>query len=327
MGIFDIFKSFKEPIFIKTDSELEKKVEELNKLKNQGINNKKLDKDLLLAKAGLQGEKEIEYELKNSNIGMYILHDITLKYKDLSAQIDYIIITAAKIYFVECKNLIGNVTVNENGDFIREYYLNGKKIKEGFYSPIRQAERHVDLFHKRWSLKNKGIFSYNREKNFNLFYVPLVVMANSKNILNLKHAPYDVKNKIIKSDQLIRILKNDIKKMDKDLLTSKSEMEEWAYAFKSADEPNNINYRELYLNEDNNSSQNKIDDIKNKLIEFRKKRSKDMNIPAYYVFTNDELDKLLDILPKTIEELEKSNILSPIKIKTHGIEIIKIING
>ena len=62
------------------------------------------------------------------------------------------------------------------------------------------------------------------------------------------------------------------------------------------------------------------------LIDFRKIRSNEMKIPAYYVFTNDELDKLVELKPKTIEQLKKSNILSPIKIKTHGNEIINEIN-
>ena len=51
-----------------------------------------------------------------------------------------------------------------------------------------------------------------------------------------------------------------------------------------------------------------------------------MNIPAYYVFTNEELDKLVELRPKTIEELKNANILTTIKIKTHGEEIIKVIN-
>ena len=68
------------------------------------------------------------------------------------------------------------------------------------------------------------------------------------------------------------------------------------------------------------------DDLKDKLIEFRKNRSNEMNIPAYYVFTNEELDKLVELRPKTVEELKNANILTAIKIKTHGEEIIKIIN-
>ena len=30
-----------------------------------------------------------------------------------------------------------------------------------------------------------------------------------------------------------------------------------------------------------------------------------MNIPAYYVFTNDELDKLVELKPQSIDELKK----------------------
>ena len=51
-----------------------------------------------------------------------------------------------------------------------------------------------------------------------------------------------------------------------------------------------------------------------------------MNIPAYYVFTNEELDKLIETKPKTIDELKQTNILSQIKISTHGELIIKEIN-
>ena len=51
-----------------------------------------------------------------------------------------------------------------------------------------------------------------------------------------------------------------------------------------------------------------------------------MNIPAYYIFTNDELDKLVELKPKTIEELKIANIVSPIKIKAHGEAIIEEIN-
>lgn len=47
-----------------------------------------------------------------------------------------------------------------------------------------------------------------------------------------------------------------------------------------------------------------------------------MNIPAYYVFTNDELDKLVELRPCTIEELKNANILTAVKIKTHGELII-----
>ena len=52
------------------------------------------------------------------------------------------------------------------------------------------------------------------------------------------------------------------------------------------------------------------DELRDRLIEFRKQRSNEMGVPAYYVFTNDELDKLIEVRPQSIEVLKKSNILT-----------------
>lgn len=49
-----------------------------------------------------------------------------------------------------------------------------------------------------------------------------------------------------------------------------------------------------------------------------------MNVPAYYVFNDAELEMIIEQRPHNIEELKK--ILTPIKIKVHGEEILKIIN-
>ena len=68
------------------------------------------------------------------------------------------------------------------------------------------------------------------------------------------------------------------------------------------------------------------DKLKLRMINFRMKRSKELNIPPQYIFTNEELDRLIDTMPKTIEELRNSNILPLIKITTHGIYIIKELN-
>ena len=125
----NIFKSFNETVFYKQDSELESQLNVLKKLNIEFPNNEKIAKKFRICELGYYGEHEIEYELKNSNLGMYVLHDINLKYEDLTAQIDYIIITKAKIFFVECKNLVGNITVNERGEFIREYTYKNRKIR------------------------------------------------------------------------------------------------------------------------------------------------------------------------------------------------------
>ena len=104
-------------------------------------------------------------------------------------------------------------------------------------------------------------------------------------------------------------------------------MERWANSFKNINKDMNTDYYKQYKEKYINNMNKKEELLKSKLIEFRKQRSLEMNIPAYYIFTNEELDKLVNIKPKTIEELKKANILTAIKIKMHGNNIINIINN
>lgn len=328
MGLFD---KFTETVFYKRESELELQVEALKNIQFKYPNNEKIKHKLRILELGLCGEKEIEFELKNANIGMYVLRDVNLKYKDLTAQIDYIILTPGYIYFVECKNLIGNIYVNERGEFIREYTYNNKKIKEGIYSPIRQAERHVEIFKKIWSERNNKVLDKIFREQRQSWFKPLVVMANSKNILDMKKAPKELKSQIIKSDLLIDYIKRDIAKIDKDLINRKQDMKENAFSImQNYNQEINRDYEEelnkwvekVISNSDNNSD----NELRNKLLEFRTKRSKEKNIPAYYVFTNEELDRIINGKPKTIEELKSGKYLTDVKINSHGKEIIKIVN-
>lgn len=330
----ELFKKFTETIFYKKDSQLEEQISALKELQHEYPNNSKLNYKLKLCELGLIGENEIEFELKNANIGMYILHDVNLKYKDLTAQIDYIIITPGYTYFVECKNLIGNISVNNRGEFIREYIYNHKKIVEGIYSPIRQAERHIEIFKKLLDENQTGIM-YNLLKNVRQsWFKPLVVLANSKNILKLQYAPKEIKSQIVRSDSLIDYIKKDINNLDKDYLSSQKYMNDLAFKImQNYNQDIEKDYKEdfqKWLEKDKVeplSSNANNEDIKNKLIHYRKTKSQEKNIPTYYIFTNEELNLLLTHLPKTYQELEKSNILSNIKLKLHGQEIINIINN
>ena len=113
--------------------------------------------ELYIVKKGLDGENEIAYQLKKSHIGMFVLRDIKVKYEDLTAQIDYVIITPVYTYYVECKNLVGNIIVTDKGDFIRELTINGRKIKRGMYSPLRQVEAQREVIRKIWNSNTSKI--------------------------------------------------------------------------------------------------------------------------------------------------------------------------
>lgn len=153
------------------------------------------------------GEKNIAFELRNSDMDMYILHDLYFEYNDLQAQIDYLIITRKRVYVIECKNLIGNIEIDNSGNFVRTYELFGKKVKEGLYSPITQNERHR-LVIKGLRGQDKNILTkFLFEKNFDNNYKSVIVLANPKTYLNARFAKKEIKDQVIRADQLVAYIK------------------------------------------------------------------------------------------------------------------------
>ena len=316
---------FKDTIFLKETSDLQDRYDALNKLKEEYPNNDELLSELYIVKKGLDGENEIAYQLKKSNIGMYVLRDVKVQYEDLTAQIDYIIITPVFVYYVECKNLVGNITINEKGDFIRELNINGRIIKKGMYSPLTQVEAQREVVRKIWENNASNVKKLFASSWFNFYRRVLVVAANHDTILNTDNAPEDMKYKVLRADSLIRQIKYDLSHKGKnEFYENKNGMKKRAQAYLNESIKGYINYYDYYKNKCcNNNSIIEVDDLKERLIELRKNRSNEMGIPAYYVFTNEELDKLVEVRPKTVEELVNSNILPDVKVKTHGEEIIK----
>ena len=107
---------------------------------------------------------------------MYVLRDIKVKHEDLTAQIDYVIITPVYTYYVECKNLVGNITVTDKGDFIREFTINGKKIKKGMYSPLRQVEAQREVVRKIWEKSTSNMIKlFAANKDLRILYNKKVI--------------------------------------------------------------------------------------------------------------------------------------------------------
>ena len=171
---------------------------------------------------------------------------LTLEINELSAQIDYLIVTRKRVYVLECKNLIGNIEIDNAGRFIRSYEINGKKYREGIYSPITQNERHLRVINEiRKSNKSGLLTKYLFERNFDGFYKSLVVLANSKTYLNDKYAKKEIKSQVVRADQII----SRIKEMDADTSlpsTSEKDMRELAEFFLSMSKPNKSDYAKKY---------------------------------------------------------------------------------
>lgn len=198
--------------------------------------------------------------------------------------------------------------------------MNDKKIKEAVYSPYTQAMRHREILKKRWIKKNSKLIVAMREKSFDtLWYKPLVVLSNSKSILNTKYAPKDVKSSTIRVDQLVEYIKKDLATYDRSLLSNQQSMLELANTFLEGNVERHTSFANKYKNIVTND-----DDLIEILKKFRRKRSKEKGIPAYFVFSDKELNDIVDKKPTKIEDL--NNILPDIRIRSHGKEILEVIN-
>ncbi|EGT3615795.1 aldolase [Clostridium perfringens] len=357
--------SIKGPIWLKEFSEYNRQLEDLKELSCKVKSEKKnlIDRDIMYLNYGIEGEKNVSYEIKNSFIPMLALHDIRIEDGDSVAQMDYILITKSFILVLETKKLTGDISINESGEFIRYFKNRAGKVykKEGIYSPVAQNERHVRIL-TEYLKKNKIIKK-----------VPVyscVVISNSKSVINKYKAPKEIKSQIIKYDQLTSFinLKLQYHKKLKDgiifdelmysignFLVENNKPIKFDYYKKYSlsevdfigkermknklenNEKNQFTKEFLeeeynYLKKENNlKSKDKIkykneEELRNKLKKVRISFAIKEKLPAYYIFNDETLEDILNKMPKTKEELLKVRGFGKVKVNKYGEEIIGVLN-
>lgn len=315
-----LFKDkLKEPVIYKGSN---KAVEELKQIQEylKEHNDKELEKKARLIQYGIDGEKSILFELKNSHFPMYVLHDVYMVDHDLSAQIDYIIITPSMVYFIECKNLIGTIMIDAMGNFTREYTYNGKRIKEGIYSPITQSQRHLDLYKSLRAKRQGTVMKFIYDKTFSNNFKSLVVLANPKSILKSRYAPKEIKDKVIKADQLI----DYIKRHEQSAFRNQKDMIELADIFLSYHQDKEI---QSIQKEDNSVIEENNDSLIEQLKNYRLTKAKEKNLPPYYIFNDETLNEIISIKPQTIDELLTVKGFGQKKCEWYGNDILQIIRS
>jgi hypothetical protein len=348
-AISSIGKSIDGATFLKEDESVDILLSEMETLKKDMSDQATIEaitQDMMLIKYGQVGEKNVAYELRNSFIPMYILHGITIEHEDYKAQLDFVLITNKFICILETKKLNGEITITNDGDFIRHFKnRNGKTIKkEGMYSPIAQNQRHVrivkDMLIKAKIIKSMPVLS-------------LVVVANPKSIINHKYATREIKDQIVKHDQLTPRIKKMIKSTGegeayivtmqqiasffienhveqenafirkyKGVITEENAVVEQV-DIKQKTELNIVRIEEDTEQSDSTSKEM----IKEKLIKFRLDQSRKEQIKAYLIFNNKQLDDILERMPKTGDELMACEGFGKVKVEKYGKFILKIIHN
>ena len=342
-------------VFLKSNNQTEDYINKLKEILEKCPTDMKeeIEKQMAFAEYGRKGEESIAFELKNSGMDMYVLQDVCLEHGDLSAQIDYMIVTRKRVYILECKNMIGDIEINNSGDFIRTYQLRGRRIKEGIYSPITQNARHLQIVkdvrkNSRSNILTKKLF----ENHFDENYKSLVVLANPKTVLYAKFAKKEVKEQIVRVDQLVHKIK-EMDKLVKDSMSEK-EMLEIANFFLENNQPNRSDYTEKYKKitealeagrekkaatesaanpEEKQAIKETVsaknEDAKEQLIlelkAFRLERSRQEKVKPYFIFNDTQMADLIEKNPKNKEELCQVSGFGPVKAEKYGEEILMIL--
>ncbi|QAS53485.1 HRDC domain-containing protein [Halobacillus litoralis] len=328
-------REIKEPEIYKESSESSNLITHLTSLsekKDPNINLKKVEKHLKLFSIGQTGEKNVRFELQNSMLPLVILHNVYLEYEDYHAQLDFVIITHKFIMVLEVKKLFGNIHITDQGDFQRVIPKNNRGInKEGMYSPINQVERHVAILEKL--LKDKGIIT-------NLPVKYAVSFANPKTIIDVsKNAPDNIQSSVIRHDQIKNFIKNELEKKSPLLISDQQvyeiadtileyhkektfNLEDYKLDISEVPEKNDANHKPK-----TSESNRKEGDLKRSLTQFRLRRSKELKVKPYYIFTNKILDRLLETEPRTVEQLLEIEGIGQTRVQEFGKDILSIIKS
>lgn len=347
-----LLNRMKEPIFLKESSNAEEQLEKLKALEpllnpeGQII----IRQDIKCLEYGIAGEKNIAFELRNSHMPMYILHDIYLEDGDLSAQIDYLVFTRKMCFVIECKNLYGNIEINSVGDFIRTMEFGSKTKKEGIYSPITQNQHHLELMKKiKVDNKNNILTKFMVGRYFEEFNKSVVVLANPKTVLNAKFAKKEVKEKVIRSDQLVKYIKAMYEK-SKESADSEARMLAWAQSYLDLHKEVIKDYTGKYEKYKISTNMPKISDeevlpvpvaesgtitvdevpveetdIFKELKIYRLNKSREESIKPYFIYNDNQLRDLISKMPRSKKELQTVAGFGESKAKKYGDDILKIV--
>jgi len=331
MGLFDLFSkdNLKETVFLKEDSSAQKQLEQLNTLLQTATDSNTVEavsQDIRMVKAGISGENNIAFELKNSMIPMLVLHDLNIEWNGLKAQIDYIVIHKNFLLVIESKKLNGDIEINSKGEFIRYFKNNYGKVykKEGIYSPVVQNERHVEIL-KKMLLET---FTKSKPALWDEAINSVVVIANEKTVINDKYAKKEIKESIIKYDHLKDYLKR-LALREKSFLFKEESMYLIAQKLMEHHKEECFDYTKKYSSAISQPEENKQTaentELYQQLKNYRLNKSRADGVKPYFIFNNNQLDDIIRVMPKSIPELMTVSGFAQVKCEKYGNGIIEII--
>lgn len=172
-----------------------------------------------------------------------------------------------------------------------------------------------------------------------------MVLANPKTILHAKYAKKEIKQKVIRADQLVKHIK-DICEQSKELESSEKQTLQWARSFKALHKDVEKDYTSKYKKykiggstiEKSHDLSNVEDvtpsapipveqtDIYKELKAYRLKKSHEEDIKPYFIYNNNQLKDLISKMPRTKVQLLSVQGIAEAKVNKYGDDIIAIVS-
>lgn len=269
---------------------------------------------------------------KLHNYKKLLTNNYILDENNLTHESDIIMIDNTGIYVFESKNYSGWIYGDETRSSWMQCIYNDethKKYKTPFYNPIWQNKKHI-----------KEINEYLDNKYENNIYSYIVFSNRCK----LKKVKYSIEHsRVLNRNELLWRLKKDRKNRVAiftneeinqiyDKLKLCSNVDE-AVKQKHIDDINSgAYYKNKYqkqekaiINIESNTNQDYIN-IVSELKKYRKNKSENEKTKAYFIFSDETINNLATIKPRTIEELIKIKGMGNYNTQKYGNDILTIIN-
>lgn len=171
--------------------------------------------------------------------------------------------------------------------------------------------------------KDKGsVMKFLYDKTFSSGFKSLVVLANPKSILKSRYAPKEIKEKVIKADQLIDYIKKHEQsafRNQKDMIA----MADGLLSYHQKQEIPPIQEENTFESIEANNDDQLIESLK----KYRMNKAQEKNLPPYYIFNDITLNEIIAYKPTTIEELLSIKGFGPKKCDWYGEDILDIIRS
>jgi len=166
---------------------------------------------------GMLGEWRVRAVIGKTRAGeRYVINDIIINVDGKTAQIDHIVINKNGVYVIETKNYSGRIYGSDD----RKYWtqtLAGGRVKNSFYSPVRQNLVHVaklrELLGERVFLTPVVVFVQNNTKYIISSCVAPISALKKRLQLPQKKKPY-TPDEMSEIYGLITSLKGDVSKSE-----------------------------------------------------------------------------------------------------------------